>query len=47
MTTIIVLAILAGLGWIYYQIQDRIGQEQARDWKQFQKEHPEYFRKQK
>ena len=37
------LCALPLLGWIYYQIQKRIGEDQARDWKEFVAANPQYF----
>lgn len=45
MNYLIIFSILACLGWVYYQIQDRIGKEQARDWEVFKRNNPQYFRK--
>ena len=40
---LIVGAIL--LGWIYYQLQKRIGEDQAAKWADFVKANPQYFKK--
>lgn len=31
------------MGWIWYLISKRIGEQQAMDWEEFKKEYPEYF----
>ena len=41
----IFLCALPFLGWIYYQIQKRIGEDQALDWKDFVQANPHLFRK--
>jgi hypothetical protein len=41
----IMIIVLCGCGWIWYQIQDRIGVEQTVEWNKYKKDHPEYFPK--
>ena len=45
MEAIIIIVSLMFLSWVYYQIQKNIGEEQARDWDEYKKEHPELFPK--
>lgn len=39
------LCVLPFLGWLYYQLQKRISEDQARDWADYVAAHPEYFKK--
>lgn len=43
MVVIIVIIGLIFLGLIYYQIQKRIGEEQAREWQEYKKANPQLF----
>jgi len=45
MEYLIVLVMLVILGMIFYNIQDNIGKDQVRDWQDFIKEHPNWFKK--
>ena len=46
MTTLIVIVGVILLGtWIVYNLSQRIGEEQEREWKQFLIEHPELVKK--
>ena len=42
---IVFLCSLPFLGWIYYQLQKRIGEDQAREWKEYVAANPHLFRK--
>lgn len=47
MELFLISAALAFCGWLYYRLQKKIGEEQAAEWEEFKKEHPEYFEKPK
>lgn len=47
MEIFLILTVLAFCGWLYYRLQKKIGEEQAAEWEEFKKEHPEYFEKRK
>lgn len=39
------LGILVFLSWLYYQLQHKIGVQQAMDWEDFKKDNPHLFKK--
>ena len=42
---IVIASILLFVGFIYYQLQKRIGETNAREWVKFKEEHPQWFKK--
>lgn len=45
MTALIILLVLCFAGWIYYQLVQRIGEDQKREWEEYVKANPQLFRK--
>ena len=44
-TAIFIFVVLVASGWLFYQIQKRIGEDQARHWKEFLNDNPHLFKK--
>ena len=45
MEILVITSVILVLGMLVYQIQKRIGEDQARDWKAFKEANPQYFKK--
>jgi len=43
MEWIVIIVVLLLMGILYWQITIRIGEQQAAEWEEFKKQHPEWF----